>query len=146
MSVLAIATIVLGLLLLVVSVAFAWYRATHPYTDAELEAARKQSIKLSRATRDGRAYEQLVPYLPEFEERYSRGDARLLGSPIDFVVFDGLYSGEDDIREIVFVEIKSGKPDLSKSERAVKRAVEEGRVRWDRIVLRQETPPRTDPG
>ena len=137
MSVLAVVTILLVLLLLLVSVAFAWYRATHPHTRAELEAARKQSIALSRATRDGRAYEQLVPYLPEFEERYARGDARLLGSPIDFVVFDGLYSGEGDIREIVFIEIKSGKPDLSKSERAVKRAVEEGRVRWDRIVLRR---------
>ena len=137
MSVLAVVTIIIGLLLLLVSVAFAWYRATHPHTPADLDAARKRSIALSRATRDGRAYEQLVPYLPEFEERYARGDARLLGSPIDFVVFDGLYSGEGDIREIVFIEVKSGKPDLSKNEQAVKRAVEEGRVRWDRIVLRR---------
>jgi predicted Holliday junction resolvase-like endonuclease len=142
MSVLAVVTVILVVLLLLVSVAFAWYRATHPHTRAQLEAARKQSIALSRATRDGRAYEQLVPYLPEFEERYARDDARLLGSPIDFIVFDGLYSGDGDVREIVFIEIKSGKPDLSKSERAVKRAVDEGRVRWDRIVLQRGRPTR----
>jgi predicted Holliday junction resolvase-like endonuclease len=125
----------LVLLLLFVCVKFVAYRATHPHTADDLEDARRQSVRISRATRDGRAYEQLVPYLPEFEEQFHRGDARFIGSPIDYLVFDGLYDGSEDLREIVFVEVKSGRPALSKSERAVRAAVEEGRVRWDRIVL-----------
>jgi predicted Holliday junction resolvase-like endonuclease len=125
----------LFLALLFVCVKFVAYRATHPHTRDDLDAARKQSARLSRATRDGRAYEQLVPYLPEFEERWSRGDARFIGSPIDFLVFDGLYDGSDELREIVFVEVKSGRPTLSKAERAVRDAVAEGRVAWDQIVL-----------
>ena len=123
------------LALLFVLVKHVAYRATHPHTREDLDAARKQSAKLSRATRDGRAYEQLVPYLPEFEERFDRCDARFLGAPIDFVVFDGLYGADEDLAEIVFVEVKSGRMSLNARERAVRRAVEEGRVRWDSIVL-----------
>lgn len=123
------------LALLFVVVKYVAYRATHPHSADDLEAARKESAKLSRATRDGRAYEQLVPYLPEFEERFDRCDARFVGSPIDFVVFDGLYGADDDLAEIVFLEVKSGRMSLNARERAVRRAVEEGRVRWDSIVL-----------
>jgi predicted Holliday junction resolvase-like endonuclease len=123
------------LALLFVTVKYVAYRATHPHTSDDLEAARRQSAKLSRATRDGRAYEQLVPYLPEFEERFDRCDARFVGAPIDFVVFDGLYGADEDLAEIVFLEVKSGRMSLNGRERAVRRAVEEGRVRWDSIVL-----------
>ena len=125
----------LFLALLFVCVKFVAYRATHPHTDDDVAAARRQSAKLSRASRDGRAYEQLVPYLPEFEQRFDRGDVRFIGAPIDLLVFDGLYDGSGELREIVFVEVKSGRPSLSRPEREVRRAVEEGRVRWDRIVL-----------
>ena len=125
----------LALVLLFVCVKYAAYRATHPHTEDDLEDARRQSVRISRATRDGRAYEQLVPYLPEFEEQYDRADARFLGAPIDLLVFDGLYSADEDLREIVFLEIKSSRPTLNAKEREVRAAVEEGRVRWDRIVL-----------
>ena len=125
----------LGVLLLFVCVKFAVYRVRHPHTKADVEKARKESVRISRATRDGRAYEQLVPYLPPFEEQFDRCDARFLGSPIDFVVFDGLYGPDRDLNEIVFVEVKSGTPALSPPEKAVREAVEEGRVRWERIVL-----------
>jgi predicted Holliday junction resolvase-like endonuclease len=123
------------LALLFVTVKYVAYRSTHPHTGEDLTAARKQSAKLSRTSRDGRAYEQLVPYLPEFEERFERCDARFLGAPIDFVVFDGLYGADEDLAEIVFLEVKSGRMSLNARERAVRRAVEEGRVRWDAIVL-----------
>ena len=125
----------LAIVLLFVIAKFVAYRATHPHTDADLNDARKQSVRISRATRDGRAYEQLVPFLPEFEERYDRTDVRFLGAPIDFIVFDGLYSDGEDLGEIVFLEVKSSRPTLNSKERAVRSAVEEGRVRWDRIVL-----------
>lgn len=121
--------------LLFVVVKYVAYRATHPHTRDDLDAARKESVRQSRATRSGKAYEQLVPFLPEFEEQFNREDARFLGSPIDLIVFDGLAGSEPDLQEIVFVEIKSGRPTLSPRERAVREAVEEGRVRWELIAL-----------
>ncbi len=127
------AALVLTLLLVVVK--YVSYRATHPHTDADLKAAREESARISRATRGGKAYENLVPFLPAFEDRWDRHDARFLGAPIDLLVFDGLYSDDEDLREIVFVEVKSSRPTLNSKERAVREAVEEGRVRWERIVL-----------
>ena len=126
---------ILAVLLLYVCVKFAAYRVRHPHTEEDLKRARKESVSLSRATRDGRAYEQLVPYLPEFEDQFDRCDARFLGSPIDFVVFDGLYGPDRALSEIVFVEVKSASPRLGPGEKAVKEAVEEQRIRWERIVL-----------
>ena len=58
-------------------------------------------------------------------------NARIAGirGELDIVARDG--------GTLVFVEVKSGKPDLSKPERGVREAVEDGRVRWDRVVLRK---------
>lgn len=65
--------------------------------------------------------------MPDFP--YDPGDSRFLGSPVDFVVFAGLREG-DEVEEIVFVEVKTGKSRLSRREQSVRRAVEEGRVSW----------------
>ncbi len=75
----------------------------------------------------GKATEHLAPLLPGFE--FDPRDARFLGSPIDFIVFDGLSEGE--VQEIVFVEIKTGpSAALSTRERLVREAVDSGRVRF----------------
>jgi len=37
---------------------------------------------------------QLIPFLPEFLEKYNPKDARFLGNPIDLIIFDGLDKGE----------------------------------------------------
>ncbi len=74
----------------------------------------------------GKTAEQWAPFLDGFPGRPS--EARFLGAPIDFVVFRGLGRGEVD--EIVFVEVKSGRGQLSPTERAVRDCVLEGRVSW----------------
>ena len=73
-------------------------------------------------------FEQLVPYLPDFP--FNPKDARFLGSPVDFVVFDGLSDGGGDVRRIVFVEVKTGDAELSTRERRVRDAVRGGQVQW----------------
>ena len=75
----------------------------------------------------GKATEHLAPLLPGFD--FDPRDARFLGSPIDFVVFDGLSEGE--VHEVVFVEIKTGpSAALTSRERLVRDAVEGRRVRF----------------
>jgi predicted Holliday junction resolvase-like endonuclease len=84
-----------------------------------------------RATIKGQLAEQLAPILPGFP--YTPSDFRFLGQPIDFVVFDGLTEAKEglgDIREVVIGDIKMGGAKLSPHQRMIKRAVEEGRVRW----------------
>jgi predicted Holliday junction resolvase-like endonuclease len=97
-----------------------WWKAR--YT----RAVRLDAVQRSQAVTVGKVFEQLVPYLPEF--RFNPKDARFLGSPVDFVVFDGLNDGQ--VRGIVFVEVKTAASDLSTRERRVRDAVQAGRVSW----------------
>jgi len=85
---------------------------------------RRDAVRRSEAVTTGKVVEQLVPILPDFP--FNPRDARFLGSPVDFVVFDGLSEG--DVRRVVFVEVKTGAAQLSTRERRVRDAVEAGRV------------------
>ena len=50
----------------------------------------------------------------------SPSEARFLGAPVDYVIFDGLGSGL--LREVVLVEVKTGKSKLTPNEREVEQA------------------------
>lgn len=90
-------------------------------------AIREDTLRRSQSVVAGKATEHLAPLLPGFE--FDPRDARFLGSPIDFIVFDGLSEGEID--EIVFIEVKTGpSAALTARERSVRDAVEGGRVRF----------------
>lgn len=95
------------------------------------ERIRQDAIHRSQAVTVGKVTEHIVPYLPEF--RYNPKDARFIGSPIDFIVFDGLSDGE--VRGIVFVEVKTGKSGLSTRERRIRNAVRSKMVQWEELRI-----------
>jgi predicted Holliday junction resolvase-like endonuclease len=74
----------------------------------------------------GQFAEQLAPYLPGFP--FDPTEVRFVGKPVDFIAFRGASSGR--IEEVVFVEVKTGSASLSKVERSLRDAVQEGRVSW----------------
>ena len=95
---------------------------------------REDAIKRSAAVTKGKATEHLTPYLPDFH--YDPNDARFIGAPIDFIVFDGLSEGT--LRNIVFVEVKTGqRPALSAREKQVEDAVRAGRVEHDIMHVKE---------
>ncbi len=87
---------------------------------------RQDAIQKSQAVTLGKITEHFIPYLPDFS--YNPKDARFIGSPIDFVVFDGLNDG--DVRKVVFVEVKTGTSGLSTRERRIRDAICSGKVGW----------------
>ena len=100
---------------------------------------RKDSVNRARSTLKGRISEQMAPLLPEFP--FAPADARFIGNPIDFVVFDGYTKVKDekgDAISVVLVEVKKGKGKLTREETLIKKAVEEGRVSWRTIFLKDE--------
>jgi predicted Holliday junction resolvase-like endonuclease len=97
-------------------------------------AVRQDAVQRSLAVTAGKVYEQLLPYLPAFP--FNPKDVRFLGSPVDFVVFDGLSDGQ--VTRVVFVEVKTAGAELSTRERWVRDAVRERRVEWHE--LRVENP------
>ena len=104
---------------------------------AELEAAktaaaesRTKSLVAQRGVIKGKAYEQLAPYLPGFE--YNPSDTRFMGSPIDFIVFDGLRDEKAEV-DVVIIDVKTGSSQLNSNQRRIKKAVEAKRVRFETI-------------
>ncbi len=90
---------------------------------------RRDAIQRSQAVTVGKVTEHLVPHLPNFQ--FNPKDARFIGSPIDFIIFDGLNEEEErQIREVIFLEIKTGASALTRRERLVRDAIRAGRVRW----------------
>ncbi len=98
---------------------------------------RQDALGKSRAVLKGKIGEQMAPMLPEF--RYNPADARFLGSPIDYIIFDG-YSeakeGSGKIRRIILMDVKTGKAKLSPIEKKVKEAVAAGSIEWDTLELK----------
>jgi predicted Holliday junction resolvase-like endonuclease len=97
---------------------------------------RRQALESSRVTLKGKIHEQLAPLLPGFN--YNPADARFLGNPIDYVIFEGYTEakeGKGSVRRIVLMDVKTGKAKLSDSQKKIKEAVESGAVIWETLEL-----------
>ncbi|HNT74645.1 MAG TPA: Holliday junction resolvase-like protein [Anaerolineae bacterium] len=96
---------------------------------------RRDTADQSRAVLKGKMAEQIAPLLPGF--KYWPADARFLGDPVDYVVFNGYSAltdgaGGGEELEVVILDIKRGaRTTLSPGQRAIARAVEQGRVRFE---------------
>lgn len=82
--------------------------------------------KKSSEVRTGKITEQIAPFLEDYPLNSST--ARFIGDPIDFVHFD-----EDGV---TFVEVKSGKSQLSKKQRMIRDLIKEGKVEF--VIYRVE--------
>ncbi|MBA7594716.1 hypothetical protein ES703_01669 [subsurface metagenome] len=96
------------------------------------EKIKQEILERSRAALKGRIGEQLAPLLPMF--KHEPADARFLGSPVDYVVFDGYKEGNP--RSVTFIDVKTGKTaTLSKMERKLKLVIDQGKVQWETIHM-----------
>jgi predicted Holliday junction resolvase-like endonuclease len=93
------------------------------------EIIRKDAVERSRAVITGKVTEHVVPFFPGFQ--HNPKDARFIGTPVDFVVFDGLDDGE--VRKITFVEVKTGSSSLSTRERQIRNVIKQQSVEWEEL-------------
>jgi len=113
---------------------FDTYAATHPYTESEVRDLRQQSVNESRSTVSG-----IVPFFPEWPVELNPRDARFIGSPVDFVVFDGIEDGGEVIVEVVEVQTGTTRVDPKSPQARVRDAVNNGRVTWRELRLDLES-------
>ncbi len=97
----------------------------------ETARIRKDALTKSRAVLKGRIGEQMAPLLAAFP--FEPADARFIGSPIDYIVFDGYRNNNPT--EIVLLDVKTGNAQLSSIERKIQRLVNAKRVRWMTIRI-----------
>src|SRR6266581_3698324 len=106
----------------------------------EDEKKRRNSLDTSRDVLKGKIGEQMAPLFPEFRRLYNPADARFIGTPIDYIIFKNLSkvnSPEEAPIEIVFVDVKTGKSVLTKSQQMIQDAVsgEKRRVGFHTVRL-----------
>jgi predicted Holliday junction resolvase-like endonuclease len=90
------------------------------------KATRQDAISKSARVLSGKSLEKLIPFLDRFP--YDPHDVRWLGDPIDLVIFDG--KSNDNLKQIVFCEVKSGESKLTKTQKDVRDAIENKKVKW----------------
>lgn len=101
------------------------------WSQKEERNIREDAIRKSQAVIMGKVTEHLIPYFPDF--KYNPKDVRFLGTPVDFVVFDGLSDG-GEMKKVVFLEVKTGKSaGLSSRERHVRDCVERKDVGYEMV-------------
>lgn len=87
---------------------------------------RDDAVGRSRSVILGELYETLAPILPGFP--YAPRDMVFLGKGVDYIVFDGLSEGS--LREIVFLELKSGGSKQNANERSIEKTIRQGNVKY----------------
>lgn len=97
----------------------------------EIREQRTDAVKRSRSVIEGQVFEQLVPHFPEWH--HTPSEARFLGSPIDFVVFEGMSTGKPT--KIVLVEVKKGSSATTPLQNKIKKLIKEGKVEWETLKL-----------
>lgn len=107
---------------------------TAKWVEENEDRIRKDAANRSVRNVMGRVTEQLLPF-SEAMSMFNPKDARFIGSPIDLVVFDGAEEMRDNIN-IVFIEVKTGTSALSKRQKLIKDAIENGRVEWKRVNMK----------
>ena len=129
---------IIGIIILLIIILFVGYLigkyVTKKHFEEKIPSLREDAIKQSRAVLSGQFSEQISPYLPDFP--FKPTEARFIGKPIDFVVFEGM--DKQKIDEIVFVEVKSGQSQLSKIQKSLKSAVENKKVLWYEYKVPEE--------
>lgn len=97
----------------------------------EITKARKDGKQRSAAVQWGKTIEHFVPFMEEFP--IPAEDVVFLGMPIDYVGFTN--TGSKTKCEVHFVEVKSGSSFLMGKQKNIKKAIQEGRVKWHEITV-----------
>ncbi|UTC62228.1 hypothetical protein E4O05_12090 [Treponema sp. OMZ 787] len=92
----------------------------------KLKEARKDAVKRSRAVLNGQLSEQLAPFLPDFPADPT--EIQFIGKPVDYIAFNGASQGT--IKDISFIEIKTGSSTLSPVEKTLKDVIEKKKIRY----------------
>lgn len=98
---------------------------------------REDALARSRAVLKGALAEQLAPIFKIFG--YNPSDARFIGDPVDYVIFDGYTKVKERIEDIpitiVLADVKTGEAGLTYEQRRIQRGIENGRVKFETIRM-----------
>ena len=99
----------------------------------QLRWQRKNAIERSKHVVMWQVNEKIAPILPGFPYNYK--DLVFIGKWIDYIVFDWLSTGY--LKQVVFLEIKSGNSLLNKNEIMIKDCLDRKKVYYEILRMRK---------
>lgn len=99
--------------------------------EEEKKKVAQQARKRSGAVQWGKSIEHFAPFMSKFP--LPPEDVTFLGMPIDFIGFSNTDKPEECT--VHFIEVKSGRSVLSKKQWNIRKAIQEGRVKWHELSV-----------
>jgi predicted Holliday junction resolvase-like endonuclease len=109
-----------------------WYLIAKIYFEIKVRWQRKNAVERSKNVLIWQVNEKIAPILPWFPYNYK--DLVFIGKWIDYLVFDWL--SKWNLREIVFLEVKSGNSGLNRNETMIKKCIENGKIAYDILRIK----------
>jgi predicted Holliday junction resolvase-like endonuclease len=94
----------------------------------ERKAISRRSETATTTINIGFILERLAPSMKSFP--FNHNDCRSLFEPIDYIIFEGL-NKKNSVSKILFTEIKTGRANLTKKEKEIRKLVEGKQVVWE---------------
>lgn len=111
--------------------AIIWFLFAKIFFISKTKENRKDAIKRSKSVLLWQINEQITPLLPDFE--YNIKDLVFLWKWVDYIIFDWL--AEWELRQIIFLEVKSWKSQLNRNEKMIKQKVDSNYVYYETLRL-----------
>ena len=89
----------------------------------------KTSEARALSTGLGKVMQNVLPYYKDFDSQVSLADCRFLAAQLDIIVFEG--ASNNHIKNITFMDAKTGAAKLEKNQRQIRDAVNDGKVRLE---------------
>ena len=87
----------------------------------------KTSEARALSTGLGKVMENVLPYYKDFDSQVSLADCRFIAAQLDIIVFEG--ASNNNIKNITFMDAKTGAAKLEKNQKQIRDAVNDGKVR-----------------
>ena len=101
-----------------------------------LDALKKFKISVDKtsearalSTGLGKVMQNVLPYYKDFDSQVSLADCRFIAAQLDIIVFEG--ASNNDIKNITFMDAKTGAAKLEKKQRQIRDVVNDGKVRLE---------------
>lgn len=94
--------------------------------EKRLKSATEKAQKTTAAVNIGKSLEKILPVAKDF--KWVVPDTKVLGDPIDLLVFNGLSNGKVD--SLSFVEVKSGAARLNSHQKSIRDAITDHKVSY----------------
>jgi predicted Holliday junction resolvase-like endonuclease len=102
----------------------------------KLSQVKKEALRRQKPILGGLFSEQIATLLPDFPKDLKASEARFVGKPIDFLFFKGM--DEQNITEVIFLEVKTGRSSLNGVERQLRDAIRDRKVTWREYRISEE--------